>query len=144
MRARHPSPAPARADGQAVCSDELAACFSLLEALTDSAEPMSGAAAALYGQLKDLEARLQAAYDRGAAAEDIKAEQGASACASLRCSLRFACLTRVIAVFWRPAEALDAIDAERLKHGGVFAGDLAKGQVPPGQAGASAAALVRR
>jgi hypothetical protein len=40
-------------------------------------------------------------------------------------------------VFFRPAEALDAIDAERLKHGGVFAGDLAKGTVPPGQAGAA-------
>ncbi len=60
-----------------MCSDELAACFALLEALTDSAEPMSGAAAALYAQLKELEARLQAAYDRGASAEDIKAEQGA-------------------------------------------------------------------
>jgi hypothetical protein len=131
------------ADGQAVCSDELAACFSLLEALTDSASPMSGGALAIYEQLKGLEGRLQAAYDRGATAEDIKSEQGACACVresarAMQCSLGWfsqRMFTRA-RTFSPAAEALDAIDAERMAHGGIFAGDLAKGPVPPGQAGA--------
>ena len=91
-----------------MCSDELASAFAKLEALTDSAAPISGRASELLSRLKGIRQHLEAAQRERAAPEDLKPLQ----------------------------EELDAIDAERLAHGGVFAGDVKGGHIPPGQAGA--------
>ena len=107
---QHDLPAEAQVipEGQAVCADELAAAYALLESLTDSAAPMNAAMTATRERLEALKARLAAALERGAAAnasEVIEAQR-----------------------------ELDAIDAERLAHSGIFCGDVTKGAVPAGQA----------
>lgn len=95
-------------EGQAVCADELAAAYALLESLTDSAAPMSAPMLSLRERLEALKARLAAAMEQGLAADapEVQAAQ----------------------------RELDGIDSARLAHGGVFAGDAAKGVVPAGQA----------
>jgi hypothetical protein len=70
---------PSCAEGQAVCADELAAAFALVESLTDTAAPMSAPMLALHEQLKGIQGRLAAAVKRGASAEEITADQGARA-----------------------------------------------------------------
>ena len=106
----HDVPAEAQRipDGQAVCADELAAAFALVESLTDSASPMSAPMAELRDRLEALKARLARALEEGVAADAPEVQQA--------------------------QRELDAIDAERLAHGGVFCGDASKGVVPAGQA----------
>ena len=91
-----------------MCSDELAASYALLESLTDTAAPMSAPMLAIQRQLESIKARLTDALTRGVQLSAIAREQ----------------------------EELDAIDAARMAHGGVFCGDLASGRIPAGQAGA--------
>ena len=110
----HDLPAEAQRipDGQAVCADELAAAYALLESLTDTAAPMSAPMLAIRECLEGVKARLARALETGAAADadEVQAAQ----------------------------RELDEVDAARLAHGGVFAGDVAKGAVPAGQATLSA------
>jgi hypothetical protein len=109
----HDLPAEAQhiPDGQAVCADELASAFALVESLTDSAAPMSGPMEAIRDRLEAQKARLAAALEKGAAADAPEVQEA--------------------------QRELDAIDSERLAHGGVFAGDASKGVVPAGQASLS-------
>jgi hypothetical protein len=110
----HDLPAEAQRipDGQAVCADELAAAYALVESLTDSAAPMSAPMSAIRDRLEDAKARLARALQAGAPADAPEVQQA--------------------------QRELDAIDAERLAHGGVFAGDAQKGVIPAGQATLSA------
>ena len=106
---QHDVPAEAQVipEGQAVCADELAAAYALLESLTDSAAPMNAAMSATRERLEGVKARLAAALERGVAADAPEVQEA--------------------------QRELDAIDAERLAHGGVFCGDVTHG-VPAGQA----------
>jgi len=99
-------------DGQAVCSDELAASFELLEKLTDTAVPISTPMKGIDDELYSIRANLRQALAAKTSdeTETVHALQ----------------------------EQLDAIDAARLASGGVFCGRLAAGEVPSGQAAASA------
>ena len=111
---QHDLPAEAQVipEGQAVCADELAAAYALLESLTDTAAPMNAAVIATRERLEAVKARLAAALERGLAADALEVVES--------------------------QRELDAIDAERLAHNGVFCGDVAKGVVPAGQATLSA------
>ena len=107
---QHDVPAEAQVipEGQAVCADELAAAYALLESLTDPAAPMNAAMSATRDRLEAIKARLAAALERGTAADAPEVVEA--------------------------QHELDAIDTERLAHGGVYCGDVAKGVVPAGQA----------
>lgn len=95
--------------GQAECSDELAACYAVLEKLkTSSAQPLSSSATEILHQLQGIKRFLEAALQsRGTVSLDEVQRHGGM---------------------------LDKIDADRLAHGGVFGGDLKQGAIPPGQA----------
>ena len=94
--------------GQADCSDELAACYTILEKLKDSAQPMSSSAQDILYQLQGIKRFL----------EDAVKSQGSVSLDELQ----------------RHGGMLDKIDADRLAHGGIFAGDLKEGVIPRGQA----------
>ena len=91
--------------GQAVCSDALAADYALLESLTDSAQLMSAAVRAIFSQLTDEHMWATAAQTKDVSQDELKRHQ----------------------------DVLRHIDAERLAHGGIFAGDASTG-IPAGQA----------
>lgn len=96
----------------------LAECYALVHTLEETAAPLSEPMREVVAKLTGLKNALQdqlGDLQLGGAVTPDKAAAG-------------------LAVLKRHQGQLDKIDAERLKHGGVFGGDVAAGAVPCGQA----------
>ena len=103
--------------GQAECSDELAAAYTLLESLTDTAVPAPESVSAIHSELAGIRRSLLGATKQGGNF-DSSLPGETDAMAHLR----------------RLQGQLDRIDRKRIEAGGVFGGSLATGEIPPGQA----------